>query len=329
MSSRAGEVMAMNTMRNGSAVLMMVLALFAALSLARAEDTAVEERAVDIMSDGVRMHGTLFYPKGAAAPLPTIILSHGWGGTAAMLTSQATEFAKAGYLALAFDYRGWGESDSRVLLTSRAPSEQNDHRFTAEVKEVREVVDPLDQAADIFNAIHWAMGEPLVDRNRVGLWRTSFSGGLVVYVAARDARVKAIVSQVGYMGQPVTSMSAAALAKNYDDATRRARGEIGYPPPRAKEIGNLSGAPVREKLLLYAPIEDVARARNCAMLFIAAEHEELFDNRQHPQLAYERASGPKKYVVIPGIAHYGIYSTAREQATRTAIEWFDQYLKSR
>lgn len=31
--------------------------------------------------------------------------------------------------------------------------------------------------------------------------------------------------------------------------------------------------------------------------------------------------------VIPGISHYGIYGQAREEATRLAIEWFDQHLK--
>jgi dienelactone hydrolase len=306
-----------------TAAALMLLVLFPS---ARAQE--IDERSVSIISDGTRMQGTLYSAKGAAGPLPTIILSHGWGGTAALLRYQASEFAKAGYLALAFDYRGWGQSESRLVPTAPAPAAQSDHRFTAEVKEVREVVDPIDQASDIFNAIHWAMAEPLVDRNRIGLWGTSFSGGLIVYVAARDPRVKALVSQVGYMGQPLSSAPAAALAKSYEDATRRARGEIGYPPPRAREIGSLQGGPVREKFLLYAPIDDVARARQCAMLFIAAENEELFDNKQHPQLAYERAAEPKKYVVIPGIAHYGIYTEARDQATRMAIEWFDQHLKN-
>ena len=63
------------------------------------------------------------------------------------------------------------------------------------------------------------------------------------------------------------------------------------------------------------------------MLFIAAAREELFDNRQHPQLAYERAADPKKYVLIPNIAHYGIYGEARAQATRLAIDWFNQHRK--
>ena len=117
------------------------------------------------------------------------------------------------------------------------------------------------------------------------------------------------------------------LARAYESGTERARAERGYPPPRAREIGNLQGAPIREKFLRYAPVDDVADAKGCAMLFIAAEHEELFSNDEHPALAYRRAAEPKRYVVIPGIAHYGIYGEAREQATQLAIDWFDQHLK--
>ena len=54
------------------------------------------------------------------------------------------------------------------------------------------------------------------------------------------------------------------------------------PPPGVREVGNLQCAPIREKLLRYAPVDDVAAAKGCAMLFIAAEHEELFSNQEHP-----------------------------------------------
>ena len=290
-------------------------------------ESRVDARSVVVSSDGVRIAATIYHPTAATTPLPTIIMSHGWGGTAAGLEAQARDFAAAGYVAIAFDYRGWGKSDARVILTAPAPDHADAAPFTAEVRQVREVVDPIEQAADMFNVIHWAMGEPLVDAGRIGLWGTSFSGGLVAHVAARDPRVRAIVSQVGYFGQPVEAMPAATRSDAYRAATGRARGESGYPAPGARVIGNLRGAPIVEKFLLYAPIEDVARARNCAMLFIAAEKEELFDNRSHPQLAYQRATGPRRYVEIPGISHYGIYGEAREQATRLAIEWFDQHLK--
>lgn len=312
----------------GSVVLRFLASLLLAILSCFSHAAEIEERSAVIVSDGVRLHADIYSPKAASQPLPTIIMSHGWGGTAAMLRLQAMDFAQAGYFVIAFDYRGWGKSLARVIQTAPATSEKNiDGRFTGEMRELREIVDPLDQALDIQNVIHWAMGEAAVDKDRLGLWGTSFSGGLVVYVAARDPRVRALVSQVGYMGQPVASAPAGALEKNYNDATRRARGELGYPPPGLREIGNLTGAPLREKFLLYAPVDDVGKIRNCAMLFIAAEREELFDNRQHPQLAYERAADPKKYVVIPNIAHYGIYGEAREQSTKLAIDWFDQHLK--
>lgn len=55
--------------------------------------------------------------------------------------------------------------------------------------------------------------------------------------------------------------------------------------------------------------------------------EELFDIKDHGKAAYDRAPQPKKYVLVPGITHYGIYNTARAEAVKLAIEWFDQYLK--
>lgn len=67
--------------------------------------------------------------------------------------------------------------------------------------------------------------------------------------------------------------------------------------------------------------------KGCAMLIIDAENEELFDTREHGELAFKRATEPKKRVVIPGITHYGVYSSAREQTIGLAVEWMDQYLK--
>jgi dienelactone hydrolase len=288
----------------------------------------VAYRTGNIMSEGVRLSAEVFSPKAQAGKrLPTVILCHGWGGTAALLRREGVAFARAGYVAILFDYRGWGASDSRVILASPVPEKSKNHQFIAEVKEVREVVDPLDQTNDIFNVIHWAVGEPDVDKDRVGLWGTSYAGGHVVYVAARDPRVKCLVSQVGALDSRWVGADVDQLRETYTEATKRAHGEIAYPAPRAKVVGNLQGAPIRDKLLRYAPVEDAAGIKNCAMLFIVAEKEELFKNEEHAKLAYDRAREPKKYVVIPGITHYGVYLQARPKATELAIDWFDQHLK--
>ena len=259
--------------------------------------------------------------------LAAILMAHGWGGTAALLRGDAIAFARAGYLVVTFDYRGWGDSDSRMVLTAPEPRDHPNGLFTAEVREVREVVDPIDQATDWFNAIHWLQGEPRFDPDRLGLWGSSFSGGLVVYVAEHEPRVKAIHSQVGAMDGRGMIANAVERRKTYDEATRMARGESGYPAPGIKVIGNLRGAPIRSKFVPYDPVEDVNKAPHCAMQFVIAEKEELFDNRDHALKAYQLFKGPKNLVAIPGITHYGIYFEAQEQARKLALEWFDKYLK--
>jgi len=109
-----------------------------------AEEAAdpIVERTADVRSEGVRLTASLYsLASRQGKPLPTIIMSHGWGGTAAALQPQARAFATAGYFVVAFDYRGWGESDSRVVLTGPAPgtARPGGPRFTAEVLEVRQV----------------------------------------------------------------------------------------------------------------------------------------------------------------------------------------------
>lgn len=288
----------------------------------------IELREATIMSEGSRLHAELFSLKSnAGKKLPTIIMSHGWGGVAAFLRADAVAFARAGYLVVAFDYRGWGASEGRVILTEAAAADRKENTFTANVQEIREVVDPLDQANDLLNVIAWVQGEPQSDTSRIGLWGSSYSGGHVIQAAARDKRVKALVSQVGGMDSRFVVLNDQERALTEKEATQRARGEIGYPKPGAVVIGNLRGAPIREKLQFYAPVEEAKNAEQCAMLIIVAEKEELFDNKDHGLKAYEQAKGPKKLVTIPGITHYGIYREAKDEAQRQAIEWFDEHLK--
>ena len=137
--------------------------------------------------------------------------------------------------------------------------------------------------------------------------------------------MKATVSQVPALDSRFVTLNGAEQDKTYSEATARTHGDLGYPPPGARVIGNLR-APIREKLMQYAPVEDVARASHCAMLFVLAENEELFDNKDHGQKAFDRATGPKKLVTIPNIKHYGVYLEARKQAQQLAIDWFREQL---
>ena len=291
----------------------------------------IEFRTASVMSEGVRLHVEMFSPKTLAGKaLPTVIQAHGWGGVAANLRRDAIEIAQAGYLVITFDYRGWGESDARLVLTKPSPIKPTpgqNQKFTAEVMEQREYVDPLEQVTDWFTVINWAASEAAVDKDRIGLRGSSFSGGHVFYVAAREPRIKAVVSQVASFDGRWVGATKAEMDLTLSEAAKRAHGEP-YPAPRTVTVGRLIGAPIREKFLQFAPVEDAPNVKNAAVLFIVAEKEELFDNKDHAKLAYDRMAGmKKKYVSVPDITHYGIYYQARNQAIKMAIEWFDQYLK--
>jgi len=285
-------------------------------------------RTVSILSEGVRLHGEVFAPKTRpAGKLPTIVMAHGWGGTASGFRADAVQLARAGFQVLTFDYRGWGESDSRVILTAPQPKLPPGRKLTVEVEAVRGYVDPVEQTQDWFNVINWAAADPSVDPRRIGIRGSSFSGGHVVYVAAREPRVKALVSQVGSVpSRPPPGAANPAAAPMQAQAARMARGEVGYPEPGAQVVGALIGAPIGDELLRWTPGDDAPNV-TAASLFIVAENEELFDNRPNAILASTRVKGPSKLVTLPGIKHYGVYGEKREEAVNQAIAWFREHVK--
>jgi dienelactone hydrolase len=289
--------------------------------------TDIEYQVRDVMSEGSRLSAEVFL--GRSSPegkLPTLILSHGWGGQASLLRADAVAFARAGFLVVTFDYRGWGASDGRLIATEPIPATDGKTSFSAQVRELREVVDPHDQLCDLMSVIHWVQDEPRYDPQRLGLWGTSYSGGHVVYAAAKDRRVRAIVAQVPALDSRLVVATPADREQTYREATARTRQVDGYPPPGQRVVGNLKGAPIREKMMRYAPVELASEAPQCAMLFMIAEKEELFDNKDHAIKAFESAVGPKRLLTIPGITHYGVYLQARKRCQDEAIAWFKEHL---
>ena len=311
------------------AVLSALAALAMAASIGCAQTSVssnVTSRRATVSSEGIALAAELYQPRAAAGrPRPTIVLCHGWGGEAAGLRRTATAFAAAGYTAITFDYRGWGESSGRLVPNKPEAPRRDGRAFTAEVVELREIVHPWEHVQDIVSVVAWAVAQPEVDATRLGLWGTSYGGGHVLFVAAYDSRIRAIVAQVASFDSRRTG---ATLEHWRAVATRRAKGELPYPPPQSRVPGRLHGHPMVEHMLDYAPVEHAGLVRaDQAMLLIVAEHEELFDNRDHGLRVHDRLTGPKSYVVIPGISHYEIYGKAFDHTVKLALEWYDAHLK--
>ena len=61
--------------------------------------------------------------------------------------------------------------------------------------------------SDLQDAITYVQTLEEIDENKVGIWGSSFAGGLVLQVAATDKRVKAVISQVRTMAPHYTLFS--------------------------------------------------------------------------------------------------------------------------
>lgn len=287
------------------------------------------EKQVHFYSDGLRLSGVIFLP-GTPGPHPGIVLCHGFTAIKELvLPDYARRFAAAGFAALTFDYRGFGESEGP-----------------------RGRLIPWEQVHDIRNAITFLQCEPEVDAERIGLWGTSFGGAHVPCAAAIDARVKAAVGQVGFgdgerlFRRKTTAEQQAALqamlesdrrqrvltgrsamidplqALSDEDSVRFFTAAIQQYPALRTQI------PVEtiEATLEYRPEELVSRIAPRALLLIAVEHD-LPCPKEEYEAMYARAGEPKRLVVLPGMRHYEVYSgQGLDTTAELAVDWFRTYL---
>lgn len=138
---------------------------------------------IEFKSAGRLCRSRLFAPATKQSNGAGIVLAHGLGGTMdSGLFDYGQAFADAGFHALAFDYRGFGESEGGPRQYISVPRQLEDWRA----------------------AIHHLRSHDNVDADRIGLWGISFSGGHVIHLAHSDAKIRGVVAQVSQI-DPVLS----------------------------------------------------------------------------------------------------------------------------
>jgi dipeptidyl aminopeptidase/acylaminoacyl peptidase len=293
-------------------------------------DAKIETREVVIWSDGTRMRGDLYLPKerDAAEKLPAVIYCSGTAGTRPGAARFGVLCAAQGFAVLGFDYRGWGSSDSKLMALDPEPKPDEKGEMTVRVRALRWQMNYADQTEDIRAAISFMAKEPTVDPGRIGLFGTSYGGGLVTWVAGNDPRVKCLVAQVPGMG-------GGRPADAYRLHEQQAHGET---EPVPYETGKFSGKMARYDQMRVNPARSIgfscfeaAEKISAPVLIVNAEKEDLFDNQKNGGRVAEILEGrkvPVKYHVVPGIDHYGVYREAFADVTKMEIYWFVAHLKN-
>ena len=141
-------------------------------------DRQITKEDVTYYSDGLKIAAHLYRPAGmkeSDPARPAVLCLTGYSGRKNVATVDLPKhLAREGFVALAPDYRGYGESEG---VRGR-------HR-------------PLEQVQDSYDGITYLSTVAGVDPERIGIYGTSFGGGVAVWVAAFDPRVKAVVSSAG------------------------------------------------------------------------------------------------------------------------------------
>lgn len=150
------------------------------------EDTlsGVSVEAVSFTSEGETISAILYLPSGAAPVRgwPAVVTGPGFGGVKEMLIDEyAMVLARRGIACLSLDFRHWGASGG-------AP---------------RQDLNPERQIADLEAGLDYLAGRDGIDRNRLGIWGTSMSGGHTLSLAATNHKVRAAVAILPFLRAPI------------------------------------------------------------------------------------------------------------------------------
>ncbi|HEV8165945.1 MAG TPA: alpha/beta hydrolase [Actinomycetota bacterium] len=292
---------------------------------------------IEFDAEGVTLRGWLYLPDGAAGPVPTIVMAHGFSAVKEMyLDSFAEAFAAGGLGALVFDNRNFGASDG----------------------EPRQEIDPWQQVRDYRHAITYAQTRPEVDADRIGVWGSSYSGGHALVLGAIDKRIKCVAGQVPLVSgfrniqRLVRQDFLAANRAAFDqDRAARYRGEppamvpVVDPDPMAvsalptpdswewfSETGKSRASAWKnevtlrtvEMLMEYEPSVYLERISPTPLLMVVAAGDHLTPTDLAVE-AFQRAREPKKLVLLPG-GHFDAYVKDFAAASGAARDWFLEHL---
>jgi uncharacterized protein len=294
-------------------------------------------RDIEINAEGTVLRGWLYLPDNRTGRVPAVVMAHGFSAVKEMYLDRFAEvFSAAGLAAVVFDNRNFGASDG----------------------EPRQEIDPWQQVRDYRHAITWSAMQPEVDRERIGVWGSSYSGGHVIVVGAIDRRVRCVVAQVPLVSgfrniQRLIRADAMAAVRKQFDADREARFRRAAPlmiPVVALDPSAPAALPTAdswqwfmetartrapawhnqvtlrtiEMLTEYEPGDYISKISPTPLLMLIAADDHLAV-ADEAFAAFNRALEPKRLIILKG-GHFDAYVKEFDQSSAAARDWFVAHL---
>lgn len=280
------------------------------------------ERELSFYSAGLKLAATLYAPDAASErPHPTLVLCHGLRcNRKIVLPDFAKAFVAEGYAALAFDYRGFGESQGpRFRLIAR------------------------ERVEDVIAATTFAGLQPEVDVERIALFGISYGAANAISAAAIDPRPRAVIAQGGFgdgdrwlrVGRSLYDYWELRKRLDEDRKRRVLTGESeavdpfemvpATPAEQAYRSGGATAAlsvkmplEMADDLRTYRPELDAAAISPRPLCVIGAELDYIVDVEESRRI-YEKAKEPKRLHVLPGLSHTEPYSKGLPDVVRLSV----------
>ncbi len=238
-----------------------------------------------------------------------------------VLPGLANLLAKAGYTAMTFDFRGFGASEgSKGRLV------------------------PDEQVEDTVTVLEWLSQEGSVDPDRIGLYGTSFGGGIAALAAVFSDRPKALAMSV-----PVTSGSDWLRSMTrYAEFLEMKEGALKAIREKAAggkvDMGDRADIMIPDRLtaevytqkipmafetfyhvLHHEPIQRAAEIRVPTLMF-GVETDVLVPAHQTKDF-YDRLIVEKHLEMSPTGVHWSPYGDLLPLVSSKTIAWYDRLLK--
>jgi pimeloyl-ACP methyl ester carboxylesterase len=130
--------------------------------------------------DNVDLRASFQLPQGASAPIPAVLLLHGFGEDRAVWNSLRSELLGRGWAVLALDLRGHGGSTNRNGRPFRASEEwrTSSHEFPV----------------DIDPALDWLKAQPRINNTRIVVIGSDIGANLALIASGRFPEVRTVVA---------------------------------------------------------------------------------------------------------------------------------------
>ena len=230
---------------------------------------------ISLQAEDLILAGDLYEPPGVSPPHPAILLVHGstrWGRRLSLYPLLAEELARRGYLVVAINLRGFGDSETPADTSS---------------------VVAWDSTKDVSAALTFLESLDKVDSERVSIIGHSLGGTLALKVSRVDPRIKKVVA-IG-PGHRLKEF-AARDREEFRERFSKVR-ELEHPIPSE------TFQEIYEAMFLDTALGYFKGERHQPVLLIDGELERE-PGKRYLDEQYRQMTHPKSFIRLEDVAHY-------------------------